>query len=134
MILGNCLPGETVTLKDESGFAGKEIERETLNTIIHMRMRESLELLKRELDRETYLDFIGAGIFITGGLQFAHWASTTWPARFSGTPVHAAHAQSMSGLTSAFENPQLATAIGLIKYAQMQPGRRTSATPGGFLR
>ena len=35
-------------------LAGKEIERETLNTIIHMRMRESLELLKRELDRENF--------------------------------------------------------------------------------
>jgi cell division protein FtsA len=32
--LGNCLPGETVLLRDDSGFAGKEIERETLNTII----------------------------------------------------------------------------------------------------
>ena len=33
-VLGNCLPGETILLKDDSGFAGKEIERETLNTII----------------------------------------------------------------------------------------------------
>jgi cell division ATPase FtsA len=29
-----------------------------------------------------------------------------------------AHAQTMSGLTSAFENPQFSAAIGLIKYAQ----------------
>ena len=29
-VLGNCLPGETVLLKDDSGFAGKEVERETL--------------------------------------------------------------------------------------------------------
>jgi cell division protein FtsA len=33
-------------------------------------------------------------------------------------PAHVAHAQTMSGLTSAFENPQFSTAIGLIKYAQ----------------
>ena len=33
-VLGNCLPGEMILLKDDSGFAGKEIERETLNTII----------------------------------------------------------------------------------------------------
>jgi len=26
--LGNCLPGEMILLKDDSGFAGKEIERE----------------------------------------------------------------------------------------------------------
>ena len=46
-ILGNCLPGDTILLKDDSGFAGKEIERETLNTIIHLRLRETFELLKR---------------------------------------------------------------------------------------
>ena len=44
--LGNCLPGDTVLLKDDSGFAGKEIERETLNTIIHLRLRETFELLE----------------------------------------------------------------------------------------
>ena len=32
--------------------------------------------------------------------------------------MHITHAQTMSGLTSAFENPQFSTAIGLIKYAQ----------------
>ena len=42
-ILGNCLPGEMILLKDDSGFAGKEIERETLNTIIHLRLREAFE-------------------------------------------------------------------------------------------
>jgi cell division protein FtsA len=116
-ILGNSLPGETVVMKDESGFAGKEIERETLNTIIHMRMRESLELLKRDLERENFLDFIGAGIFITGGCSLLKGIENLAGEIF-GMPVHVARAQSLSGLTSALENPQLATAIGLIKYAQ----------------
>ena len=67
VILGNCLPGETILLKDDSGFAGKEIERETLNTIIHLRLRETLELLKRKLEEESFINYIGEGIFITGG-------------------------------------------------------------------
>src|ERR1700688_1902394 len=66
-ILGNCLPGEMILLKDDSGFAGKEIERETLNTIIHLRMREGLELLKRRLEEQPFINYVGAGIFITGG-------------------------------------------------------------------
>ena len=65
--LGNSLPGETVLLKDDSGFAGKEIERETLNTIIHLRLRETFELLKRKLEEEPFINYIGEGIFITGG-------------------------------------------------------------------
>src|SRR3982751_4911690 len=65
--LGNCLPGETILLKDDSGFAGKEIERETFNTIIHLRMREVFDLLKRQLEEESFINFVGAGIFMTGG-------------------------------------------------------------------
>jgi cell division protein FtsA len=115
--LGNCLPGETILLKDESGFAGKEIERETLNTIIHLRLRETFELLKRHLDEKPYINYAGAGIFITGGCSLLdgieHLASEIFE-----MPAHVAHAQTISGLTSAFENPQFSTAIGLLKYAQ----------------
>src|ERR1700756_5392545 len=66
-VLGNCLPGEMILLKDDSGFAGKEIEREALNTIIHLRLREAFELLKRRLDEQSFINFVGAGIFMTGG-------------------------------------------------------------------
>lgn len=115
--LGNCLPGEAIFLKDDSGFAGKEIERETLNTIIHMRMREGLELLKRRLEPDTDFHLLGAGVFITGGTSQLRGIDSLAEEIFE-MPVHVTHAQTMSGLTSAFENPQFSTAIGLIKYAQ----------------
>src|SRR5882762_8802961 len=117
VVLGNCLPGETILLKDDSGFAGKEVERETLNTIIHMRLRETLELLKRKLEEESFINYLGAGIFITGGCSLLNGIDHLAGEVFE-MPAHVAHAQTMSGLTSAFENPQFSTAIGLIKYAQ----------------
>ncbi|HEV2045847.1 MAG TPA: cell division protein FtsA [Chthoniobacterales bacterium] len=116
-ILGNCLPGETILLKDDSGFAGKEIERETLNTIVHMRVGEVFELLKRTLEEESFINYTGAGIFITGGCSLLNGIDHLAGEIFE-MPAHVAHAQTMSGLTSAFENPQFSTAIGLIKYAQ----------------
>jgi cell division protein FtsA len=116
-VLGNCLPGETIILKDDSGFAGKEIERETLNTIIHLRLRETFELLKRTVEDEPFINYVGAGIFITGGCSLLsgidHLAGEVFE-----MPAHVAHAQTTSGLTSAAENPQFSTAIGLLKYAQ----------------
>jgi cell division protein FtsA len=115
--LGMSLPGETVTLKDDSGFAGKEVERETLNTIIHMRMRETFELLHRQLEEVGDLHLLGAGIFITGGTSLLRGIDHLAQEIFE-LPVQITHAQTMSGLTSAFENPQFSTAIGLIKYAQ----------------
>src|SRR5712692_3804136 len=117
VVLGNCLPGETILLKDDSGFAGKEVERETLNTIIHLRLRETLELLKRQLEEESFINYAGAGIFITGGCSLLNGIDHLAGEVFE-MPAHVAHAQTMSGLTSAFENPQFSTAIGLIKYAQ----------------
>ena len=123
VILGNCLPGETVVLKDDSGFAGKEVERETLNTIIHLRVRETLELLRRTLEEESFINFIGEGIFITGGCSLIRGIDNLAEEIFE-IPARVAHAQTMSGLTSAFQNPQLSTAIGLIKYAQAVQAER----------
>jgi cell division protein FtsA len=129
-VLGNCLPGETILLKDDSGFAGKEIERETLNTIVHLRLRENFELLKRTLEEEPFINYIGAGVFITGGCSLLdgieHLAGEVFE-----MPAHAAHAQTIAGLTSAFENPQFSTAIGLIKYAQAVQSERPAR---GFRR
>ena len=125
VLLGNSLPGETVVLRDETGLAGKEIEREMLNTIIHCRVRETFELIQREIDTMHCTDFLGAGLLLTGGCSqipgMNHLAEEVF-----GMPVHVTHAQTVSGVTSAFENPQFSTAIGLIKYAQaMRPDRPT---------
>jgi cell division protein FtsA len=123
VILGSCRPGEAIVLKDETGFAGKEIEREMLNTIIHCRVREAFELLKKQLEEEGHLPFLGAGLMLTGGVSLLKGINHLAEEIF-GMPVHLTHAQTVSGLTSAFENPQFSTAIGLIKYADaMQPER-----------
>ena len=78
MILGNARPGEVIVLKDETGFAGKEIEREMLNTIIHCRVREAFELLKKRLEDESNLPFLGAGLMLTGGCSLLK-GSIIWP-------------------------------------------------------
>jgi cell division protein FtsA len=129
-VLGNCLPGETIVLKDDSGFAGKEIERETLNTIIHLRLRETFELLKRTLEEEPFINYVGAGIFITGGCSLLNGIDHLAGEIFE-MPAHVTHAQTLAGLTSAVENPQFATAIGLLKYAQAVQIDRPR---GGFTR
>src|SRR5439155_8289157 len=129
--LGNCLPGETIVLKDDSGFAGKEVEREALNTIIHLRLRETFELLKRKLEEEPFINYIGEGVFITGGCSHLNGIDHLAEEVFE-LPARVAHAQTMSGRTSAFGNPQFSAPSGLIKYAQaMQSDRRPTR---GFSR
>jgi cell division protein FtsA len=110
-------PGDMIHLKDEAGFAGREIEREMLNTIIHCRMREIFELLRDRLEEEPYMPMLGAGIYLTGGGSQLDGIKELAQEIFN-MPVHVAHAHSTSGLTAASENPQYATAIGLLRYAQ----------------
>src|SRR6478752_2566192 len=131
-ILGNCLPGETILLKDDSGFAGKEIERETLNTIIHLRLRETFELLKRTVEEEPFINYVGAGVFITGGCSLLNGIDHLAGEIFE-MPAHVSHAQTLSGLTSAVENPQFSTAIGLVKFAQVMHTDRPARGLGRFI-
>ena len=69
MTIGESRPGEMIVLKDETGFAGKEIEREMLNSIIHCRVRETLEVLRSQLDEAGIsLEYLGAGLMLTGAV------------------------------------------------------------------
>ena len=116
-VLGNCLPGETIYLQPEPGFAGREIERETLNSIIHYRLREAFDLLKRQLASESHLRYLGAGAVLTGGCSLMHGINHL-AEEVLGLPVQPAQPPPLQGITSALANPQLSTALGLIKYAQ----------------
>jgi cell division protein FtsA len=127
--LGTAFPGETILLKDETGFAGREVEREVLNQIIHVRIAETLQIVKRQIEAEQNLHYVGSGVFITGGSSqirgLQHLASDIF-----GMPVKMTHALPMAGVTAAFENPHFSTALGLVKYAHLvQMDRPVS---GGF--
>jgi len=125
--LGNALPGETIFLKDETGFAGRDVERETLNTIIHFRLRETFELLKRAMDSEPYLPMLGAGIVITGGCSQMRGIGPLAQDVF-GIPATVARSKATSGLIAAAENPQFSTAIGLLRYGQAAYANRPQKT------
>ena len=113
-----------VVLNPDAGFAGCVVERKLLNTIIACRVRETLELIRRELEAAHALKYLGGGILLTGGCSLLEGIDELAGEVF-GVPVRLTHAHAVAGPASAFENPQLSAAIGLIKYAQiMQPDVR----------
>jgi cell division protein FtsA len=117
---GEAVQGRVV-LKSEAGFAGCAISRLTLNTIIACRVRETLELVRRELEEARVLRYLGGGLFLTGGCSLLEGVDVLAEEVF-GVPARLTYAHAVSGPASAFENPQLSAAIGLIKYAQaIQP-------------
>ena len=123
--LGTCLPGETIMLPADAGFAGREIERETLNGIIHYRLRESFELLRKRLDQEPYIRYLGAGAVLTGGCSLVK-GIVPLAEEILGLPVQLAPSLPLAGLVSVLANPQLSAVIGVLKFVQ---GRTESVRP-----
>ncbi len=111
-------PGDRITLKNDTGFSGRDIDRRTLNLIINARLHELLSILRKHVQEVVPEHLLGAGILLTGGCSLTRGITELAESIFQGTPVNLAHAQSVSGPASAFENPQLSTCIGLTRYAQ----------------
>lgn len=111
-------PGDTIILKNDSGFSGCEIERAMLNRIIYARVRELFELVRKDIEAHCGLDLVRAGVMLTGGAARLRGITTVAEEVFE-QPVHSVAAQEVTGPTSVFQNPQYATAIGVVKYAQL---------------
>jgi cell division protein FtsA len=116
-LLGNCLPEETVFVKDETGLSGKEVGREMLNTIINLRVTETLELVKKRANEDGGLDYIGHGVCLTGGSSYLHGIDHIAKEVFD-LPIHLGHPQKLSGVLHAWDSARFSTPVGLIKYAQ----------------
>ncbi len=139
--LGEATPGQMIVLKNDAGFSGKEVEREMLNTIIHARIRENFELIKKQIEGETPLHLLGGGIVLTGGCSLLRGIKDVAESVFD-LPVQLAREAGVSGPKSVLNNPQYSTAIGLIKFTQAlraeeeEPGIIGSVMDkiGGFFR
>lgn len=123
--------GGRVVMKQEAGFAGCAVERVLLNNIIACRVREIFELVRRDLETAGVMHQLGGGLLLTGGCSLLEGVDELASEVFE-MPVQLTHSHAVSGPASAFEDPRLSAAIGLLKYAQaIQPSRES--TPLGSL-
>ena len=116
-------------LVDDRGFAEVEVRRSVLNEIIRQRLEETLSLVLQRLP-ENSVKLIGAGIFLTGGTSLMRGFSELAFDIF-GRDIYRPEPPEISGVQASFKDPQYATAIGLIRYAQILETER--AAPPGFL-
>jgi cell division protein FtsA len=116
-------------LVDERGFAEVEVQRSILNEIIRQRLEETLRLVYQRLP-ENSVKSIGAGIFLTGGTSLMRGFSELAFDVF-GRDIYRPEPPELSGVQASFKDPQYATAIGLIRYAQILETER--AAPPGML-
>ena len=107
---------EIIALKREVGLPDRHVSRQQLCRIMNMRVEETLQLVKKEIEKQNLFDYLGAGVFITGGCARLRGLEGLAGQVF-GLPVHIGHSLTVGGPTSAIESPEYSTAIGLVRYA-----------------
>jgi cell division protein FtsA len=107
---------EMLTLKREVGLPDRQVSKQQLCRFMNLRVEETLTLVKKELEKHKLLDYLGAGVFITGGCARLQGLEPL-AAQIFGLPVHIGHSLTVGGPTSAIESPEYSTAIGLVRYA-----------------
>lgn len=127
-VLDDVAKGQTVTLGNELGMTGKTINLEHLRRIMALRLEEILVLIEQDLAQFGLRDYLRAGVFLSGG--GARIPSIPVLAeRVFRMPVTLGTTHSISGLKSALDQPEFATAIGLVKFGSFQQRRKS----GGLL-
>ena len=122
-LVDDATKGQTVTVKNELGFAGKTINIEHLRRIMSLRIEEIFELIEQQLGDAGVLDYLRAGVVITGG--GAHIAEIQKLAEnVFQLPVVVGKTNCVNGLRSALDQPEFATGIGLVKFGSFQQRKR----------
>ncbi|MBN1558299.1 MAG: cell division protein FtsA [Lentisphaerae bacterium] len=129
---GSALPGDgepdkTVKLPPEVGFAGRTIALQALNTVIHARADETLGIVSARLEEAGLGRQFGAGVVLTGGGARLRGMQEL-AERVFGLPCTIGKPRNVSGLATATEGAEYATASGLVQYGF----RNTAAAGGGF--
>src|SRR2546421_7103812 len=120
--------GQTVTTSNELGFSGKIVNLEHLRRIMTLRLEETFELIEQELRQAELSHYLRAGVLICGGGARIAGVQKLAEKIFQ-LPASLGKANSISGLKSALDQPEFATAIGLVKFGSFQLKKKSA---GGF--
>jgi len=134
---GTCLRsglegGDYIPVPGVGGRDQREVSRAVLASIIEPRMREIFTLALRELQKNHYLDTLGAGIVLTGGCSMLHGVAELAEQVF-GMPVKIGVPKGFGGLVDAVASPAHATGVGLVQYgmARQANGKHEDFGHGG---
>ncbi len=122
-LLDDSVKGHTLNFTTELGLPLKPVNLEHLRRIMSLRLDEIFRLIAQDLDQTGVLDYARAGVFLCGGgariPQIAKLAEEVLQ-----MPASVGQTNSISGLKSALDQPEFATAIGLVKFGSFQQRKR----------
>ena len=122
-VLDAAVKGQTISAPAELGLAPKTINLEHLHRIMSLRLLETFTLIERELSHQGFLERLRGGVHICGGGARIPQIEALAESVFQ-LPACPSKTNSISGLKSALDQPEFATAIGLVKYGSLQQKRK----------
>jgi cell division protein FtsA len=123
--LDESVRGKTVTITGEFSQSSKTINLEHLRQIMALRVEEIFQIIEQDLARAGLLDYVRAGVFICGGGARIPGIQKLAEKTFQ-LPASLGKTNSINGLTSALDQPEFASAIGLAKFGSLQQKRRNN--------
>ncbi len=106
---------QKVALPAESGLAERAVKVSDLHTITHLRMEETLNLVKTELLEKNLLHSLGGGVVLAGGC--AHMKNIVKLAeKVFGLPCRVGKPRGVAGLAVVTEGPEYAAIVGMARY------------------
>ena len=126
-----CIKGHTISMTNDHGLPEKSINLEHLRRIMSARLEEIFQLIAQEVAQAGFLDYLREGVFLCGGGARTPGVQKL-AERVFGLPVSVGKTNSINGLKSALDQPEFATAIGLVRFGSFQLKKR--ATRGSLTR
>jgi len=113
------------------GQRSRVVSRRLLAGIIEPRVEEILRLVNEELEKSGYLKLMPAGIVLTGGTALTEGIVEMATDLFD-LPARRGYPRGIGGLVDIVQNPQYATAVGLVIYgARKEHPRGLKVREGG---
>jgi cell division protein FtsA len=115
--------GQSISITNELGLTLKTVNLEHLQHIMSLRLEELFEIIAHELEKAGLTDYLRAGVFLCGGSSRVPGIEKLAERVFQMNVTHG-HAGSMSGITTALDQPEFVAAIGLVKYGSLKNRQR----------
>jgi cell division protein FtsA len=132
-VLQPDVKGRTLELPGQMGLPSKTINLEHLHRITSLRLTEIFELIESEISPLGWLERLRAGVFLCGGGARIPHIQSLAESVFQ-LPAFPGKTNSISGLKSALDQPEFATAIGLVRFGSLQQKRKCNGSLIGRLK
>jgi cell division protein FtsA len=122
-VVQDASAGQLLSHQGSAVLPQKSLNLEHLQRIMAVRLEEIFQLIAQDLEHAGAFDYLRAGVFLCGGgARIAGIAQLA--EQLLQMPASVGKTNSISGLKSALDQPEFATAIGLIKFGSFQQRKR----------